>query len=55
MNALVNDWLLGTKSSSPGMPPHIARYWTNAFTGLAAWVVLPIHIITPVLNWSFLE
>ena len=51
----MNDWLLGNRNSDPGVPLRIARYWTNASTGQTAWVVLPRHIIVPVLKWSFLD
>ena len=29
----VSDLLLGSKNSGPGVPPHVARYCTNAWTG----------------------
>ena len=54
-DALVSHWLLGNRNSGPGLPPCIARYWTNASTGQTAWVVLSRHIVVSVLNWSLLD
>ena len=54
-DAPVSDWLLGNRNSGPGVPPCIARYWTNASTGQTVWVVFPRHIVVPALNWSFLD
>ena len=56
-DALVSDWLLGSRNSGPGVPPHTTRYWTNASTGQTVWVVFSLGIlyIVPALNWSFLD